>query len=192
VKKNSIKPSKWYYGLAILIFVSGSSISTFIFHRYYSHFEKSVQRFVVPGGHTVNFSSQGNYTIFYEYRSVVGDKVFNTGSELKQKIVCQLVDKSGKEVHLRRSRWSKKYASLNGPEGVSLLDFKIHEPGTYILSGSYQGEQAQPDIVLAITAGFTGNTIFVIGICAIISIVTLGLSGYIGYKTFVKRRQNAY
>ena len=192
MKTTSIKPSRLSYGLAILIFVSGSTISTYIFQRHYSSFEKSIQRFVVPGKHSIKFNVPSNYTIFYEYRSVVGDKVFNTSSELKRKIVCQLVDESGTEVHLHRSRYRRKYASLNGPAGVSLLDFKIQELGTYLLSGSYQDEQEQTDIVLAITTGFTGKTIFVAGICAIIIIVTLGLSGYLGYQTFVKRHQNVY
>lgn len=190
MRTSGIEPSKWYYGLAILIAFLGSLGASYVFLRDFAYFEKSRHRVIVPGEHLVELSTPGNYTIFHEYHSVVGNRIFSTSPELISNLKCLLFDKNGTEISLVPRLGNERYYSSKGPAGVSLFNFKIHEPGTYVLKVSYEGGGEKPEIVLAVAEGFTGRTLCTIGIMGVILILTMGFAGYIAYKTFAKRRQS--
>ena len=103
---------------------------------------------VVPGSSDITLSQPGKYTVFYEYRSMVGNRVYSTGETIPS-IQVNLVSKdTGDEVPLSSTSVNRTYA-IGSRSGVGLLDFVIDQPGTYELSAPYPPPQRQ-EIVLAI------------------------------------------
>ena len=105
---------------------------------------------VVPGSSDITLSQPGKYTVFYEYRSMVGNRVYSTGETIPS-IQVNLVSKdTGDEVPLSSVSVNRTYA-IGSRSGVGLFDFVIDQPGTYELSASYPGQQEEgQEIVLAI------------------------------------------
>ena len=105
---------------------------------------------VVPGSSDITLSQPGKYTVFYEYRSMVGNRVYSTGETIPS-IQVNLVSKdTGDEVPLSSASVNRTYA-IGSRSGVGLFDFVIDQPGTYELSASYPGQQEEgQEIVLAI------------------------------------------
>lgn len=57
---------------------------------------------VVPGMHEIELGEPGQYTIFYEYRSVIDNKIYMTGEALPAEILVTLYHRAGdKEVGFR-------------------------------------------------------------------------------------------
>lgn len=107
-------------------------------------------RIVVPGTHEIELTEPGEYTIFYEYRSVIDSKVYMTGEALPAELLVSIYHISGNiEVDLKQPSMDNTY-NIGGRAGVSLLEFDIDEPGTYMVNARYAGIIEKPDIVLAI------------------------------------------
>jgi hypothetical protein len=177
--------------LAALILVIGNGATAYVVLRDLAHLEKSRQRVVVPGDRLVTLDLPGNYTIFYEYRSIVGNRIFSTDPELRSmsSLTCSLIRKNGAEVALVSCLGNKRYSSLKGLAGVSLFDFNISEAGRYVLKGHYEDGRQEPEIVLALAEGFTARLMRMMGIMGTIMIIAIGSAAYVVYKTFVKRRR---
>lgn len=109
---------------------------------------------VVPGSSDITLSQPGKYTVFYEYRSMVGNRVYSTGETIPS-IQVNLVSKdTGDEVPLSSTSVNRTYA-IGSRSGVGLLDFVIDQPGTYELSAPYppadlRQQEERQEIVLAI------------------------------------------
>jgi hypothetical protein len=125
---------------------------------------------IVPGTSDIMLSETGKYTIFYEYQSVVGNRVFSTGENIPG-IQLNLISKeTGAEVPLSSTSMSMTY-TIGSRSGTGIFDFTIDKPGTYQLLASYpsstvEGQQQGqgPEIVLSIIHGkvvdnFFGNII---------------------------------
>lgn len=105
---------------------------------------------VVPGMHEIELSEPGQYTIFYEYRSVIDSKVYMTGEALPAEILVTFYEKAGaQKVALQQPSMNNTY-KMGGRAGISLLEFNIDDPGAYIINARYAGDVEKPDIVLAI------------------------------------------
>jgi hypothetical protein len=78
-----IKPSRWFYVLGFAVLVVGPIVfSIFLFSSLLSNVSSLTQmpsiQVIVPGASDIILSETGKYTIFYEYQSVVGNRVFST------------------------------------------------------------------------------------------------------------------
>lgn len=105
---------------------------------------------VVPGTHEIELLEPGTYTMFYEYCSVIDSKVYVTGEALPAEILVTLHQKAGDQhVDLQQPSMNNTY-NMGGRAGMSLLEFKIDSPGTYIINARYAGDVEKPDIVLAV------------------------------------------
>jgi hypothetical protein len=154
VGDHKIKPGRWVYALAGLIFVSGWVGFAAILFTNLSGIGKKLQQVVVPGKSAITLHEAGSYTIFHEYRSVVGGKVYSTEKELPG-LECELVSKStGARVPLTPATTNGTY-EMGGRAGVSIFDFSIHDPGEYELSATYSAGQQGPEAVLAVGQDFT-------------------------------------
>lgn len=60
--------------------------SVFLFSTVFSNLNDMAEipsiQVVVPGSSNITLSQPGKYTIFYEYRSVVGNRIYSTGEEV--------------------------------------------------------------------------------------------------------------
>ena len=183
-----IKPTRWFYGLAVLImFIGGVIFAIFLFSNL-SRIAKDFIQVVVPGQETIILSEPGKYIIFYEHRSIVGNKVYSTGEHLSG-LYCLLKEKStGQEIPLTPSQMSSSYSS-GSRSGVSIFEFSIVRPGTYELKAWYEAEQGKQEVVLAIGHGFSARLMGTIFGGIAIFIGSLITGGIIAVITYTKRQK---
>lgn len=199
-----IKPSRWFYVIGIIILVGGPIISSiFLFSSVGSNIgdmtEVPSMRAVVPGSGDITIPQTGKYTVFYEYRSMVGNRIYSTGEDIPGIQVTLVSKDTGAEIPLSAASVNTTY-TIEGRSGIALFDFVIDQPGVYELSASYpvalQGQQQEqrPEIVLAVFHGKSLEELFgsimgtVGGVLAIASVpFAVGIA--IIVITFLKRRR---
>ena len=156
MSNQNIKPSRWYYGLAIVVFIIAGSLFTLFLFNSLSGLTEALTQVVVPVKTDITFPETGKYTIFYEYQSVVGNRLYFTGESLSG-LQCTLTSKvTGYRIALSRPLARSTY-SLGGRKGISVLEFNIDQPGIYEFSASYPGGHEGPEVVLAMGQGFLKN-----------------------------------
>jgi len=161
MEKQTTRPSRWYYGIAVLVFMFGCLAATTITVLGTRGLPSSIAEahdlsrltvVVVPGSGEVTFSEVGAYAVYYEYRSVV-DGVRYTGCETPPSFVCSLTSNAtGAEVPV-----VPDYVETNGYSvgrgsrvGVLAMSITINEPGTYTFSCRYPDGRAEPRVVVAV------------------------------------------
>jgi hypothetical protein len=153
MNNQNIKPGRWYYGLAIVFFIIGESLFIFFLLGSLNGLTETLTQVVVPVKSEIMHPEAGKYTIFYEYQSVVGNRLYFTGESLSG-LHCTITSKMrGSRITLSRPRTRSTY-SFGGRKGVSVLEFKIDQPGMYEFSASYPKGQEGPEVVLAMGRGF--------------------------------------
>jgi hypothetical protein len=153
MSNQDIKPSRWYYGLAIVVFIIGESLFILFLLNSLRGLTDGLTQVVVPVKSEIMLPETGKYTIFYEYQSVLGDRLYFTGESLSG-LHCTLTSKvTGYRIALSRPLARSTY-SFGGRKGVSVLEFNIDQPGTYEFSASYPKGQEGPEVVLAMGRGF--------------------------------------
>ena len=156
MSNHNIKPGRWFYGLAGVVFIVGGSLFTVFLLNGLSSLTEALTQVVVPVKSDITFPEAGKYTIFYEYQSVVGNRLYFTGERLSG-LQCTLASKAtGYRIALSRPLTRSTY-SLGGRKGVSVLEFNIDRPGIYEFSASYPGGHEGPEVVLAMGQGFLKN-----------------------------------
>jgi hypothetical protein len=109
---------------------------------------------IMPGSSDITLQQTGKYTIFYEYRSMVGNRIYSTGENIPGIIVNIVSKGTGDGIPLSSTSTNSSY-SLGSRSGIGLFDFDIDEPGIYELSASYpavqgQQEEQRQEIILAV------------------------------------------
>ena len=177
-------PSRWHYVIGSAVLIVGFAVfGVFLFTRITS-LAPDIQ-VVVPGTHEIYPEDSGKYTVFYEYRSVVDDRIYSTGESLSGLGVTLESKRDSREVAMSTPSGTTTY-EIGGRAGVSVLKFEVEEPGTYILSADYVGGASGPDIVLAIGKfNILGTILIALGIF----FGTLIVGGFIIVRAFLKRRK---
>lgn len=166
---SDIKPSRWYYVLAALIFIAGEAIFFSYIFSNLGGISEGLTQVVVPGNSDLNLSETGKYTVFYENESVVNGRIYSTGQDISG-LQVEIKNKStGFKVPLDSPRGSATY-SIGGRTGRSILEFDIVQPGFYELSGWYPNGTG-PEVVLAVGKGLFDN---------IMSMVVVGIITFFG------------
>ncbi len=167
----------WLYGLAAAILVIGCLIAAVLIYtginrvqELVTGLDETLPQFVVPGVHELTLSETGKYTIFYEYRSTVGGRVFSTSYALPNMLCRLLAGPRGIEIPLKSATLNSSY-TFGGREGVSLFEFEIADPGVYTLDCRYPAGQQGPEVVFAVGHDIIGETV---GAAAITAGSTLG------------------
>lgn len=154
-----------------------------------------------PGSSNITLSQAGKYTIFNEYRSVVGNRIYSTGEEIPSLQVNLVSKETGDEIPLSSASVNRTY-TVRSRSGIRLLDFVIDQPGIYELSASYPpgqgqqqggGEQNQ-EIVLAVIHSSAIDKLFgsITGtVASVIAVVFIPFVAgiVIIVITFMKRRK---
>lgn len=152
---------------------------------------------VVPGKSDITLSQTGKYTIFYEYHSVVNNRIYSTANHIPGIQVSIVSTNTGSEIPLSIPSVDMNY-TIGNRSGVGLYDFNIDKPGIYEMSASYnftQGMQMQQEgqeIVLSIFYGNMMDKVTNIIIGAVNSILAIFLVPFgsgmvIIIITFLKR-----
>ncbi len=183
-----IKPSRWYYGLAVFIFVIGVSTFVLFLFENLKGLTNSLWQVAVPGTYDMTLSDLGKYTIFYEYQSVFDGRIYSTRPNLSG-LQCSLVsNETGAPMRLYKTSTNTTY-SLGSRAGASVLNFNIDQPGSYAFSAWYPEGQEGPEVVLAIGYGFPQRLVkAVLGALGIL-FSTIGVTILIAVITLLKRRK---
>lgn len=179
-------PSRWWYGVAGLVFAAGwVGFAVFLFLML-GGISQGLTQLILPGSHQLSLDRTGQYTVYYEYQSVVGNRVFSTPEALPG-IECRLTDSGGNPVALSPSGTSISFSS-GGRSGFSVLEFDIAEPGRYVFSGDYPAGTSGPDVVFSIGQGLgTRILVTVLGALGIVFGCIIAAAA-IALITFLKRR----
>ena len=145
-----MKPSRWFYGFAVLVFLVGAGLAArSIVHALDG--VRNAQRVVMPGSGEVTLSAPGTYTLFYEYRSVVGETAYLAPDHAALRVTVTARD-TGERVPVT-SGWATSRYSVPGHAGVSLAQVRVDRPGVYRIEAAYQDGHDGPRFVLAVGRG---------------------------------------
>ena len=187
MKGQEIRPSRWYCVLSAVVLVVGCLAFALILWRDLGGTEKSLVQIIVPGESEFTLSQAGEYAVFYESESVVGNRVFSSGANLPG-IECSLVSSAtGTPVTLVRPRMSTTY-TFGGRSGESVLAFRISEPGKYRFSAHYPEGQRGTEVVFAIGPDFGKHLFATVALSLSILFLSVGAGIAITVITLVKRR----
>lgn len=184
----TIRPSRWYYLLSPVVIGLGVALFFFITFTGLSGIPERLSQIEAPGTREMTFSEAGKYTIFYEHRSVMGGKIYDTGENLSG-LWCTVVSKeTNAPVPLTQPSVSTSY-TVGSRSGVAVLEFNIERPGVYQMSAEYPDKSDGQRVVLAVGQGVTGRiaATVIIGLAALFG--SIGLALVIAVVTFVKRRR---
>jgi hypothetical protein len=186
MNNGEIRPSRWYYAIAGVIFVGGwVAFGVFLFMNL-SGMRSKLQQVVVPAKADITLRDAGNYTIFYEYNSVVDNKVYSTAQDLSGLGVTLSSKATGSRVSLTPSTSNSTY-EFGSRAGKSVFKFNIHDPGVYELSASYPEGQQGPELVLAVGHDFmVGLLTTIFGSLGIV-FGSMGIALAITIVTVIKR-----
>jgi hypothetical protein len=181
-----ISPSRGYYALAALVFLAGLGFFVFVLWKGLTGATSKLQQVVAPGRAEITLSEPGDYTIFYEHESVIGNRVYSTTEDVPG-LECTLVSKNtGAPVQLSRSTVNTTY-SFGGRSGKSVLDFHVGQPGIYELTSGYPRSGQGPEVVLAVGHGVTMGILTTVFGALGIFFGSIALSLAILVVTLVKR-----
>ncbi|MHC4344125.1 MAG: hypothetical protein ACYSUP_05520 [Planctomycetota bacterium] len=189
MRTDKITPSGGYYILSAAIASFGAILWLVFFFILFFSITESIIQVVVPGVHRLKLPSPGQYTIYHEYRSVVGSRSFATDKNVALHLVCSIepADRAG-EIAVSATSPHAKY-EIDGRRAVSIFKFQIDQPGEYVLTAKYPGGEERPQVVLGI-ARRLAESLFVPGILlTLFSTGTILLSACIFWITFYKRRK---
>ncbi len=186
LNKNSNAPSKLMYVISGLIFIIGIiSFVVVLVTGILSSVNSFDNQVLVPGTRNIELKEPGDYNIYFEYRSIVDGRVFETSNI--NGLVCKLKNiDSGEYIRLENSTVNSSY-SVNGREGRSLFSFTIDKAGTYEIDASYESGDGE-EAVLAIGKGFGVNLLSTIFICFAILFVTIAGAVILFVYTYKKRK----
>ena len=182
----AIKPSRGYYVLAAVVFVTGWGLFAVFLFLGLSGLGSKFQRVIAPGQSALVLNEPGDYTIYYEHHSVVGNRVYATDENLSG-LECELVSKAtGATVALQASSTSSTY-SIGSREGKALFEFHIDQPGTYTLSTAYAAGHEGPEVVLAVGQGIFAKIALTVfgGLASLFACLALAVA--IAVVTLIKR-----
>lgn len=182
-----IKPGKVLYLISGAVFVIGIILFVvLLLTGITSTVNRLDTRVVVPGTNTIELKETGKYSIYFEYRSVLDEKVYETESIVG--LMCSLKNtETGESVNLSNSIVNSNY-SISGRQGKSIFDFDIDKPGKYEFKAWYKSERGE-EAVLAIGKGFSGSLVRTILLCIGVLIISLGASITIFVVTLIRRNR---
>lgn len=191
MNRHTTKPSRWFYMLAALILMAGMAACAFIFTSGMKAIGRAFTRIVAPGEAEVMLPRAGNYTIYYEHKSVVDGKAYVTGEPLSPIEVSIESKETGDAILIRPSAINATY-DLGGRSGRSIFDFTVDRPGAYVIDVRYADGIDGPEIVLTISQGFTLKLVLMILAIGGIGLTSFGASAAIAIVVVIKRSRTLH
>ena len=149
---------------ALIIVVVGILIFVWSIISGLSGLDKELIQVTAPGTVDLELQEVGDYTIFYETVSFIGDRFYSTGETFPSGLEIEVVDiSSGEDVALRSPMGSSTY-DIDGRSGRSIAAFTIGHSGVYRMRTWYSPGRKGPEVVLAVGHDFFGKTISVLWI----------------------------
>jgi hypothetical protein len=154
MSEKKVKPSGWFYVLAGLVLIGGIAGFVLVVFNGLADLSGGLTQVVVPGSEELTFSKVGDYTVFHEYKSIRGNRVYSMTPGGLAGLQCRLVSKAtGKEIPLSPTSMTSTY-SMGSRSGIGVFEFNIESPGKYLFSAQYPDGQEGQQAVMAIGHGF--------------------------------------
>ena len=204
---NKIKPSRWYYVLAILIPIFACLGTTMLIYPNVPKLPGALEgmgindltQVIVPGSAEVYFPKTGGYAVYYEYRSVING-VSYIRDKYPPSMRCQLTSNTtGENIELTPNYIEgNRYKTKNLERmGVLIMNISINKPGVYKFSCQYPEGSTYPKNVLAVgpniaweffniaakpVAASIGGALAFMGACGL-SLLIVGTVAFKRYKS---------
>ena len=189
MQESKAKPGRGYYWLAGLVFAAGLTAFVWLLFSELSTLGDGLTQVVVPGEQELSLSETGGHTIFHEYQSIVGNKIYSMSQGGLSGLQLTLRSKlTGEEVPLSRSAVNSTY-SMGSRAGVSVFDFQLDAAGIYLLSAHYEPGVEGPEAVLSVGHGFEKQLMVTIVSALGIMFGTIGGAAAIVVVTYIKREK---
>ena len=138
MSEQNIKPTRWYYILAICLPIFACLAAALVVYINVPELPgsldaigvKNLTQVIVPGSADVTFHQKGAYAVYYEYRSVI-DGISYARNEYPPIMICQLKSKdSGRNVRLEHSYVEGNVYTTHNPTraGVMYKMISIDQP----------------------------------------------------------------
>ena len=192
MKEKKQLPSRWFYGIAVLIIIFGTLISAWIMKdaglgmypaMIGDAYSENQHQLSIPGSKDIKLTRTGAYGIYYVYNMSSSSTDYQN---MPPAIDCSLTSKStGKEIKaapdfVKTNRyWSKNQADT----GVLIMSITVNEPNTYKFACQYQDDSTAPEIDVALGPNYIWEFIRVagkIGFSLIGAMTTICVSTFIG------------
>lgn len=188
---SDIGPSRWYYGLGILIIVIGGAYSVSVLISSFGDLG-SGQQFAAPGSSDLFLAESGEHIIFYESRTVFKGKVYITDESLPYLNIEVKNKTTGSKAFIYSPL--KTTFSLGDRTGESIRAFKIDEPGIYEISASHAGGDSSPEVVLSVGNGISDGSEMWNNAMLYLASIILGmgvimLTFFKRQKAFIRRKE---
>ena len=187
MNSNSVQPSIWHYGLAVLIIFIGFAVFAGSIYYGISDAGSSLMQIVAPANVDQNLSEPGEYIIFYENNSFINGKFYSTGDQIPGLEIRVREKATGLDLATYPAKGSFTY-SLDNRNGRSIMAFTAPRAGIYQVNTSYSGS-AGPEVVLAIGKGIIEGMFssFIISMAALFG--SIAIAAVISYVTYSRRKK---
>lgn len=187
MNSEAIKPGKKLYVISAVIFTVGIvAFLVVLITGIFSSINSMNSRFVVPGTRVIDLKETGQYNIYFEYRSTIDGRVFNTRSI--EGLMCSMKNtETGEAAEIKNPSMNASY-SFPGREGRSIFGFSIDKAGKYEMKTWYESGSGQ-EAVLAIGKGFGSKLVTTVLTSIGILFVSMGLAIGIFLYTLIKRKR---
>jgi len=150
--KFSVGPSRRWYLLAVGLVLVAGALFWLTVDRANERFAEvfaGMQRVVMPGEHALQLDKPGQYQVYYERRSEVDGRVFETADQPPD-IRLTLEREGGETVEVTAAKELGVY-NRGTYQGTGVWQFTIQKPGKHVLTGRYPADATRtPQIALAI------------------------------------------
>ncbi len=182
-----IRPSWWYYVLALAVFAGGMVYFFYDLWHELPHIADSLVQVVVPGEAQLELKHGPNYTIFLEQRSVLNGKVYSTADSIGG-LECKVNGTDGEVIPVGLPNVSTTY-ELGGRSGHSVLEFRVPANGNYKFACRYGHGASGPKVVLAVGSGVWAGILRIALTGSLAFFGGIGAAFLIGLVTFLRRHQ---
>jgi len=202
----NVKNRRWAYAFAGLGLMLACMLTMVVVYQRFPNIPGALEervnldkltQLVVPGSADITFSKPGAYGVYYEYRSVVNDVIYETGKQ-PPSLICNLTSKrTGAMIAAVPDFVETNTFRTKDQErvGVLLMSISIDNPGLYSFACQYGDASAQPKIVVSVGPNFVweffnifakvGSTL----LCGTASLLLVLFAGIFVVVVAVKRNQ---
>ncbi len=211
-----LKPTRWYYILALIIPIIACGMTTWLVYRSVPKLPGALEatgihhltQVIVPGSAEIHFPKTGAYAVYYEYRSTINGVKY-VRDKFPPSINCHLRSKAtGEDIELASPHAEGDMYTTQNQERVGVLfkSISINQPGVHIFSCQYTDGRTHPQIVLAVgpniiwelfnvaakpvAAILCGAFVFIVGLG--IAILIAGLVAFKRYQAGKQRHLTPY
>lgn len=202
MSNGSARYSRWYYGIACLIWLVGGLACGSLILFSVRDASRSLKQVTLPGEHKLSLDKSGNYTAFHEFITNISEDQFST------EVDPLVVEDPTTGIKYREGPLTDLQCSLKSPNineeialsslepqgpnpmyfyflgsraGLGVLKFRIDKPGWYQFSCHYPGGRIRHHVVFSIGHEYAKK----IAVSILLSIAIIGVTGIGGIIAMV-------